>query len=418
MDTATLGVILLEIFTIFVLFSCGTGIIGLASAFRLVLFAAVLLSIFGLLFERLHQRDFRRLIESADLHYDLKDRLLTASSNLSRPDSTPMERLQLRDAAACARQVDLNEVLPARPPRHFRLACGLSLLLPFAVYFAFSNSLQHFIEPTAKLDKRLDEQSAQPLERLSPSQQKNFSEATAASLAEIGAALSASKATQAAGSALQTGDFSLASKELRSVPWNQVTPPEREIMGKMLQQAAGKIKRRNLSQLSQVAERLADDLSQGTLEDLQLAASELAEIAQTADSRREIQRSLEEKLAHWEEWKADFTDASNGGRATSPSEMPSQAQGKGDAGDPRTGRATQLDAIRQLQQLQGRQGTGPSEMETIFSHDATQETAGRPSIDVDRRPQQTAETAMEVEPIPLRQRPVIRKYFEQMRNDQ
>ena len=465
MDTATLGVIFLEIFTIFVLFFYGVGIIGLASVFRLVSLAAIIVLIFGLLFRRFVKRDFRRLMDSVDLHYDLKDRLLTASSVLSRPDLSPMERLQLCDAALHARQVVPSEVLPMRPPRHFRLVCGLALLLPVAVYLAFSNGFQQFShdnETTAELGKRLDEELVKPLERLSQehprekplaenveqlrslndrigkttvdfhetlatlsrmerilaqAQHEFLSEATTVSLAEIGAALSASKATQATGSALQTGDFSLASKELRSVPWNQVTPPEREITGKMLQDAAEKIKRRNLSQLSQVAERLAGDLLQGTLEDLQLTAAELAEISQTADSNREIQRSLEEKLALLQERKADFTAASNGGQATQPSEMPSQAWGKGDAGDPRTGPATQLDAISQLQRLQGLPGTGPSETETIFSSDAAQETTGRPYTDVDRRSHQTAETALETEPIPLKRRQVIRKYFEQTTND-
>jgi hypothetical protein len=293
--------------------------------------------------------------------------------------------------------------MPGRLPRHFPLACGLLLVLPLAGFFVYSDNLQqtaNLHEKAAKLNEEKEQTLAQAKDSFS-------SEMMAASLAEIGDALSTAKATQAAAVALQTGDLAMASKELESLEWGALTPLEREIMGQMLREAAEKIKQRNLSQLSKATEYLADDLLRGTLEEISATAAELAEIFQTANLHQEPRRLLTGNQEH----NADFSNATNGGQGTEKSKSPSQAWGSGDAENLQTGTAAQLDTIRQPQQLQGRQGEGPSEIETIFSNDAAEETSKRPYIDVSRASLQTVETSLETEPIPLRHRQMIRQYF-------
>jgi len=457
-DTALLCILLLEIVSIFILFLYGIGIIGLIFMLRLMLFAAIIVTIFGLLFKS----DLRNLPESADLHYGLKDRLLAASSVLDQLDTTPMERLLVCDAAFHARQVDPHDVFPRRLPRRLRSACGLSLVLFIAGFLVFSHKFQNGPVPLAEtLGKRLDEELLRPLERLTwehPAEKSlqesvdhlrslrnrmeqtstNFRETLATlsqmeqalaqvnrtfssevmevSLAEIGVALSTARATQNLGSALQKCNFALASKKLASLEWNTLTRPERETISHALQETAEKIGQRNLSQLSRLMEQLAYDLLHGTLEEIQATVAELAEIVQTENRHRSIHRLLEGKLAVLEEQKTDFLAASRGGQGTLPSETPSRSWGAGDAGNPLTSAATKIDTMRQPQYVQGRQGQGPSEIETILSDEGAEETAGQPYSDAYHQSLQVAETALETEPIPLRLRQVIRKYF-QMTND-
>ncbi|MCL2304817.1 MAG: hypothetical protein FWC43_05685, partial [Planctomycetaceae bacterium] len=182
------------------------------------------------------------------------------------------------------------------------------------------------------------------------------------------------------------------------------------------QEVAEKIRRRNLLQLSQLTERLADEILHGNLEAIQEVTAELVAVIQTENQHQKIRRELENKLALLEDQKADLIAAFNGGQGTRPSHTPGQAWGTGEADDPQTGPVTKIDATRQLQWISGRQGMGPSEVETIFSPDGTEEGVTRPYVDVYRRSFRTAETALEFEPIPLRHRQVIRQYFEAVKS--
>ena len=398
-DTVMVCVILLEVSAIFVLLSYGAGMIDPSTMIRLLALAATGVSIlfFVRSFACDSHHDFHHLAKCVDLRYDLKDRMLTASWILARSEATTMERLQLRDAAFHAGQVDPDEVFPFRLPRYFRLACGLLPALLLARLFVFSYDFQLALEPpvvSSRMEQVLTVEEA-------------FSSGTImVSLAEIGDALSTAEATRDPGHALQTGDLPLAASELESMQWNAMTPPERGIMVKMLQEAAEKIRQRNLSQLSKVAEQLATDLLLGNLEEIPVAAAELAEIC--------LAVSLLQKTYHLsQEHNADRAAAIDGGQGTEPGKTPGTAWGSGDAGDPLTGAVTKIDTTRQPHQVPGRQGTGPSEMETILSNDGGEETVGRPYVDVSRQALRAAETEWEPEPVPLRLRQVIRKYFHQ-----
>jgi len=398
LDTGTLCAIFLEIFAILVLL--------LPVLWPL---AVVVVLVLGVFFWRSTRSGTRSLAESVDLHYGLKDRLLVASSILTRPEITPIERLQLSDAAIHARQVDPREVLPTRLPRHFRLLCGLSIVL-LTVILLVTSSGSSASRPLADIDEKKETlvTLVQMEQTLTQAKQALSPEAVEVSLAEIGAALSTIRATQAAGQALHTGDLALASEELESLEWSSLTPSEREIIGRILQDAAEKIKERNLPQLSQLTEQLAEGILHGNLEAIQETVTELAAMIY---QHGEMHRLLEGKLALLEEQKADLIAALNGGQGTQPSNTPSQSWGIGEGGNPLTGPATLLDTIRQPHQLSGLQGTGPSDIETIYSPEGTEETAKQPYIEIYRQALQAAETALETEPIPLRHRQVIRRYF-------
>jgi len=402
LDVVVLCAIFLEIFAIFVV---------LLPAFWPL--AAVVVLILDVFFRRLIRSDTQSPAESVDLHYGLKDRLLVASSILARSEQTPMEHLQLSDAIIHVRQVDPREVLPARLPRHFQWLCGLSIVL-LTVILLVTSSGSSASRPFADIDERKETLAAlsQMEQTLTQAKQALSSEAMAVSLGEIGAALAGANVTQTAGQALQAGDLALASKELVSLEWNSLTQAEREITGRMLQDVAEKIKGRNLPQLSQFTEQFADEILHGNLEMLQEAAAEFAARIQMESLHREMYRQLAGKLALLEEQKSDLIAALNGGQGTQPSQTPSYSWGTGEAGDPQTGPVTEMDSTRQWHQATGRQGTGPSEMETIFSSEGAEETASLPVVEVERPSHQTTETALESEPIPLRHRQVIRQYFE------
>ena len=394
---------------------------------------------------------------------ELKDRMVTALDLLGRSDLTPMEQIQIADAASFARGVMPKNVVPYRTLRFYSAATFVLVLL---VLFSVTPRLPspHSDETTTVVRRQLEENimaSLEQLARKNPNEKplsdlyvkakqhvnetenmdqsltktlETFStlsqtiteampsydtESTAVSLAEIGAAFSSVNATRAAGSTIKSGDLTEAASEIRDIKRDALSQTDREILGGLLENAAIEIMRRHQSRLAEITQNLAEEIASDKPDASQNAANDLAEFVQTEGLRREIRQSLEKSLANLQQAKTDYVAANAlpeiGGSGSAKTASSSQNQGSGTAGDPTTGNETRYDANRKTETITGIHGEGPTEIETVSSLYGEAETVKRPYIEVYREYEAAAENVMNTEKIPLDKRQLLRTYFQSIR---
>ena len=413
--------------------------------------------------------------EKADTHYRLKDRLLTALRLSAKPEPTVIERLQISDAAGFAAQVDARVVVPYRLPRYFLrtlgvllLAIGLcavsSLVNPQQSLEAASLPVQEVVNSaerikeelvgwvedkanehpdekelrdlTGELDRlqaKLEETLADPREAIAVMSEMEAAanamiseynlEAMDASLQEIADALSASESTRSVSRALKDGNYAKAAGELKAANFGDMSKPERNAVARQLKQAAANMQRRNQSNLSKMTEKLSDALQEGNCEDACDSACEIAGVCEKQGLRKGICQALGGKLALLSLCKSDCAGAcqgrnqgnKNGGQNNDQSNSPSSNWGTGTAGRPDVGEETNLSGNRDLKQITGIQGAGPSEYEKIVSNEGTEEQSTRSYSEAFEEFRKMSESVLETEPIPLGQRRMIRQYFESIR---
>jgi len=411
--------------------------------------------------------------EKADAHYRLKDRLLTAFQLLAKPDQTVLERLQISDAAGFAKNVDARVVVPYRLPRYFSqtfsvlvvavalcvISHGLNpplsaeaALLPVQEVVQSAELLKeelvHWVEDKANehpdekelkdlaedLDKRqakLEETLADPREAIAVMSEMEAAaktmmseynlEAMDASLQEIADALSASESTRSVSQALKDGNYAKAAGELKKTDFEGMSKLERNAVAQQLKQAASNMQRRNQNNLSQLTEKLSDKLQEGDCEGACDSACQIAGLCEKQGLRKGICQAMGGKLALLNLCKSDCAGAcqgqcdKNGGQNKNKSDTPSKNWGTGTAGQPDSGEETNLNGKRDLKQITGMQGAGPSEYEKIVSNEGTEEQSSRSYGEAFEQFRKMSESVLETEPIPLGQRRMIRQYFESIR---
>ncbi len=470
LESAATGVLLAEVVVIPLVLMQWFGTLSLESLWGFVGLAILVGLLVGGIVGLFLPNDPRRSAERIDRHYGLKDRILTAIHLLSRSNPAPMERLQLADAVVHARQIDPKAVQPYQMPHNFYRALGMSFFvltlcaisplinplqtteaaIPNETVVAISEQLEEELikpleelvqdnpeekpleelqEKMRELMNQLEQVNADPKESLATLAQMEQSlnqamesfnlEAMDASLAEVGDALSSAEATRSAGQAMKNGEHGKAAQELEKLDADELSKQERNAVSNALKKATDGMNRRNQSKLAKLAEKIADEMQEGNGKECKDSLCELAGVCKSQELRKGICQSLGCKLALLSQCKSNCAGAcanpKNGGKGTDKSKNPSKAWGTGEAGDPRTGEATQLDSTRQMQQVSGMQGAGPSEFETLQSREGGEETVRRSYDEAYKEFKKAAETALESEPIPLGQRQVIRKYFEAIR---
>jgi hypothetical protein len=218
---------------------------------------------------------------------------------------------------------------------------------------------------------------------------------------------------------LKDGNYAKAADDLKNMDASEMSKLERNAIAQQLKQAASNMQKRNQKELSQMTEKMSDQLQESDCEGACESASQIAGVCEKQGLRKGICQGLGNKLALLSLCKSDCAGAcqsnKNGGENSSKSNSPSNNWGRGTAGQPDSGEATNLDGNREMKQITGIQGNGPSEYEKITSNEGTEEQTNRSYSDAYREFRKMSESVLETEPIPLGQRRMIRQYFESIR---
>jgi hypothetical protein len=412
----------------------------------------------------------------ADQYYHFKDRLLTATKLLSRLETTPMERLQLEDAACCACNIDPKSVVPYKLPSRF-FAALIATIISFAAGFispyflqqqnavaavrlpeiistaeTLQNELVEKIEKLSeqnpeeknlrelsgelqKLVSKLDQSATNPKEALSTLSEMEEAirsvlsefqmETFDASMKEVAEAMSVSEATRAISQALKEEKYANAAEEFKKFDaqaMETMSKQERNAIGDQMKKTLDNMDHRNQKTLQKTTQKLADAFEQKDKEKVQDGTDEFAAECNKQALRKEISSSLEGKLALLGLCKSECNGnggqsdkVNNGGNNTNKSDSADKNWGTGAAGNPASGEETHLDSQREQKNVTGIVGQGESEYEKFNTNEAPQEKTVREQRESFQEYHKIAETVLESESIPLGQRQMIRRYFESIR---
>ena len=404
-----------------------------------------------------------------DRHYHLKDRILTAFALLRRTSRTPMEQLQVDDAAEHLATVQPQAVVPIRLPKMFWIAAGVLAMDYAAVALVHNNFfrsgktesvlqtlpienealLEEIVAKTEELaQKHSGEQSLQNLsEQLEMFMNKfefanmdvkeslmtlsEMDEAFQAALdsmklemmeellQDLAKTLELAEKTVPISTALEKGDYSQAAWELKKMDaesLESLSKPERAAMAEQMQIIADKAEKQNQKPLQEAAQNMSDALKDDDGEAGKSAADSLADEVEKHGIRQSIGKDLGNKQMMLGMMKAESGLGMSGGKGTEKSKTGSETWGSGTAGDPNSGQETSLQGQRQQQTLTGTLGEqGDSLTETIDSQEMTTAKSQRDYREQFLRYQKISESVLDAEPIPLGQRQVIRRYFESIR---
>ena len=402
-----------------------------------------------------------------DRHYHLKDRILTAIALLRRTNRTPLQQLQIDDAAEHIATVKPLTVSPIRLPKVFWFAIGIFALnfagttlihnwshgnveTPVLVELSEASAalLEEVVAQTEELAQVYADEESLPLlfdkvEALTQRfENKMNTRETLMTLSEIGDAfqtaldslqlevmdellqslahtLELAEPTLPIGHALEKGDYSQAALELKmldSETLESLSAPERLAIAEKMQELADSAGEQNQQMLQEAAQKMSEALKDGNDASGAAAADALASEVEQHGIRVEIGKNLAKQQQNLEAAKAEFGMAMDGGDGIAKSETAKQTWGMGSAGDPNAGQETQLDGERQQQELTGMLNEEVEAQTKIMdSQEMTDANSIRQYREQFQQYQQALEAVLDAEPIPLGQRLVIRRYFESIR---
>jgi hypothetical protein len=427
--------------------------------------AAVLLAgpALGFLVGLAWRRSWHEAAAAVDVHYELKDRAVTALAFLAKPAENVFHELQVRDTAEHLATVRPGQVVPLRVPRSLYYAVGgvvaaLALLVwplgPQAVEAGLPEPLPEIVAQAEKIAEDLKEfeeiarqENNKELEKLVQELKKKVEEmkqpgvderealaklsemqaAIAAQQAQynvglvdgqlqaLGEAMTAAQALDAAGKALQDGKYDKAAKELEEMAEGMEAPQlerrEAKALEEKLKQAAKNMADAGLGQMSEAASDMAEG-GKGGKGKFQKATKMLAKEVRGHSRRKRINSLLAAEVDRLQENKEGSSGPAKGKRPYK-SLSPSSNWGMETSGNV-IGEKTNMLSQRQLEQLTGMPGDGPSDVDTTHSAEGRQQAA-RKYKDVYQKYRRLSEAVLDSEPIPLGHRQTIRKYFELIR---
>ena len=406
-----------------------------------------------------------------DRHYHLKDRILTATALLRRKDRTPMEQLQIDDTANHLPIIQPKTVFPIRLPKMFWFAAGVfaldlaALAVIHGDFFPSAENIEPVVQVLPVEDPVLLEEIVEKTEELAvkhvnePSFQKlaeqlemlwekfdlttmdikeslvtlsameeAFQTALDAlqletmeeSLQELAKTLELAEKTIPISRALEKGDYNQAASELKKLDaevLESLSQPERKAMAEQMQTIADNAEKRHQQPLQEAAQKMSDALENGDSEQYQSATDALANEVEKHGIRQNIGKDLAKQQMALGMIKAESGEGNmSGGKGTDKSTQASQTWGSGAAGNPNAGKETDLQGQRQQETLTGTlSDQGESLTETV---DSQEMTAAKSLLQYREQYQQyrkLSEAVLDVEPIPLGQRQMIRRYFESIR---
>jgi hypothetical protein len=424
---------------------------------------AVLLGgpIIGLLAGLLRRRSWQGAAAAVDTHYQLKDRTVTALAFLAKPSDNVLYQLQIDDAAQHLANVQPGRVLPLRLPRALGLGAvlavaAIALLVwptgpqvaeagppaPLAAVVAEAERIEERwkeFEEQARNDenKELEKLAQEIREKVEEMKQPGVDEREAlAKLSEmqaaitaqqaqynvglvdgqlqaLGEAMSAAQALDSAGKALQEAKYEKAAKELEALDDPPIDRKEGQALEEKLKQVAQGMGEVGLGQISAAVSEMAEGVKGGKGK-MQKGAREVAKQVSKHGKLKKLNDLLEGELAKLTEGKANCQRNSFvKGKHPEKSLSPSESFGMGTSGNVQ-GEKTNMLANRNLQEITGTPGEGPSDVETTHSAEGRQR-AGRVTKDVYGKYKRMSEAVLDSEPIPLGHRQTIRRYFELIR---
>jgi hypothetical protein len=406
-----------------------------------------------------------------DRHYHLKDRILTATALLRRKDRTPMEQLQIDDTADHLPIIQPRAVSPIRLPKMFWFAAGVfaldlaALVIIHGDFFPSAEKiepvvqvlsvenpalLEEIIEKTEEIVvQHVGERSLQKLsEQLEMLWEKfdlktmDIKESLATlsameeafqtaldslqletmeeSLQELAKTLELAEKTVPISRSLEKGDYSQAALELKKLDpemLESLSQPERKAMAEQMQTLADHAEKRNQQPLQETAQKMSDALENSDDEQYQSATDALANEVEKHGIRQNIAKDLAKQQMALGMIKAESGEGNmSGGKGTDKSAQASQTWGSGAAGNPNAGKETDLQGQRQQETLTGTLGEqGESLTETVETQEMTAAKSRLQYREQYQQYRRLSEAVLDVEPIPLGQRQMIRRYFESIR---
>jgi hypothetical protein len=420
--------------------------------------------LFGLIVGAVSGWGWRRAARAVDDHYGLKDRSFTALAFLTGNDRHPIRELQLRDAESHLTKVSARDVVPFSIPR--LLPYAVTLLVAAIALLSWpplgSNKLQAAsaeVLPGVKIvadkeeenlneiekfaheenDKELEELAKQLQVEVKQMRQEGvdvkevlakLSEMQAAiaktqqaqynvglvnaQLQSLGSAMMAANTTEAAGQALQEGKFDQAAKELEKLEDPPIDKKETKSLEEKLKQLAKAMGDVGLGNMGEATGEMAEAVKSSNKAKFKKATRELAGIAKGHSKRKRIKQILDGEIESLNESKGECnSEFAMRGKRPEKSLSPSTNWGLATSGNV-LGDKTNLQSKRDIKEITGVEGDGPSEMETTHSPEGRQ-TAARGYRESYQKYKKMSESVLDTEPIPLGHRQAIRKYFELIR---
>lgn len=436
---------------------------GVALPLWLIASSGPLVALLAVLLELLRRGGLHDAAAAVDRHYQFKDRSATALEFLGKASPTPLQSLQIADAAQHLQRVDPRDVAPLKRPRSlwyalgsWALAVGVAVLLwlvPFgepaveagpaptppqilAVIERLEERLQDLDEEARKeQDKELEKLVEFRRQKIEEMKQANLdqrealiklSEMEAATqalhaqyntalaegqLASAGSAMCAAPALEGAGRALQENKLDKGAEELEKLEEPTLTPKEQKVVEEKLKQVAKEMGEAGLGQLSGAVSDFAESLKGGKGKGKK-ATKVLAREVKNVARRKRINNLLTGELDDLKECKCNCNSLITG-KKPQKSTSPSSNFGAATSGNVQ-GERTNLLGQRNQVDLTGTPGEGPSDVETTASPEARQQ-ARRNYKEVYKKYRKESDAVLDSEAIPLGHRQTIRRYFELIR---
>jgi hypothetical protein len=415
----------------------------------------------GLLLGLLRRHNWLAAATAVDSHYQLKDRATTALAFLAKPVVTKFQELQIEDAARHLAGVQPSAVAPVRMPKvtvyaAAVLAVAIGLLVwpfgsavseasvpePLPAVLAEAQRIEEDLKEFEEMARRDHNPELETLvqelrEKVEELKQPGVDEREAlAKLSEMQAAIAAQQAQynvglvdgqlqalgdamsavsslDAAGKALQEAKFEKAANELDKLENPPVDRKEAKVAEEKMKQVAKGMGDVGLGQMSEAASEMAEGIKGGK-GNFKKATRNLSAQVRRHGRLKRVNDALEAELARLKEGKCNCQSNSFAkGRRPEKSLDPSSTFGMAISGNFR-GEKTEMLANRNLQEITGTPGEGPSDVETTHSAEGRQQ-AGRTYREVYQKYRRMSEAVLDSEPIPLGHRQTIRRYFELIR---
>ncbi|MHC4878292.1 MAG: hypothetical protein ACYTGL_17720 [Planctomycetota bacterium] len=272
--------------------------------------------------------------------------------------------------------------------------------------------------------------------KLAERQKQYNTAAVDAQLNSLSEAMAAVEAFKSAAAEMKAGDYEDAADELERLQKNQdvdMARSEARAAGEKLDDVARLMKKSGNSQMSDNVSQLSQGCKSQSSDKICKACNRLSKDLKKHSVRKMLASLLKNKLDRLSECKSMCqggqckscgSSACKGGGNCRKNSL---AEGKTDKKSNKSssnwgkkshggidGDKTQLASTRQLQEITGQAGDGPSEYETSSAPEG-EEQARRQYKQAYDKYQKMSEVVLESEPIPLGQRQVIRRYFELIR---
>ncbi len=270
-------------------------------------------------------------------------------------------------------------------------------------------------------------------------QQAEFNELKVTTqLKSLGNAMMSAEQFKGVAQELEKGDLEKAAEKLENIKDLKLKRKESKAVSERMKKVAKKMKKAGMGQMSESTSEMSEGISTGDSGKFSKGKKRFGKSLKKCSGRKKINKLLTLQLNKLRECKSQckkcgscsscgskqcqggqcngnknsFKTGLNPKKSTSPKNTFGMSTSGNLFGD-----KTKLNSNRNLKQITGQAGEGPSEKETTNSPEGREQST-RSFKKVYKKYQKMSEAVLESEPIPLGQRQTIRKYFELIRPGQ